>query len=52
MSDPNSLDEVDQYRFRLIIQNTMDALWDLYSQTVRNEYTEAFRTEIDQILNP
>ena len=84
MSDPNSLDEIDQYRFRLIIQNTMDALWDLYSQTVitgfsretwetqgaglvrrvfttnggswfwinhRNEYTEEFRAEVDQILN-
>jgi hypothetical protein len=39
MSDPNSLDEADQYRFRLIIQNTMDALWDLYSQTVITDFS-------------
>ena len=84
MADPNSLDEIDLYRFRLVIQNTMDALWDLYAQTVtthfspetwetqgvglikrvfltaggrwfwmnhRDEYTDAFRTEIDRILH-
>ena len=39
MSDPNSLDEIDQYRFRLIIQNTMDAIWDLYSQTVITDFS-------------
>ena len=39
MSDPESLDEIDQYRFRLIIQNTMDALWDLYSQTVNTGFS-------------
>jgi hypothetical protein len=39
MSDPESLDEIDQYRFRLIIQNTMDALWDLYSQTVNTDFS-------------
>ena len=84
MADPDSLDEIDLYRFRLVIQNTMDALWDLYAQTVtthfspetwetqgvglikrvfltaggrwfwmnhRDEYTDAFRTEIDRILH-
>jgi hypothetical protein len=39
MADPDSLDEVDLYRFRLIIQNTMDALWDLYSQTVITHFS-------------
>ena len=39
MSDPNSLDEIDQYRFRLIIQNTMDAIWDLYSQSVITDFS-------------
>lgn len=39
MSDPSSLDEIDRYRFRLIIQNTMDALWDLYSQTVITNFS-------------
>ncbi|MEJ2140721.1 MAG: hypothetical protein P8Y61_15065 [Gammaproteobacteria bacterium] len=46
MSDPNSLDEIDQYRFRLIIQNTMDALWDLYSQTVITDFSpETWETQ-------
>jgi hypothetical protein len=39
MSDPDNLDEVDQYRFRFIAQNTMDALWDLYSQTVITNFS-------------
>lgn len=33
-ADLDSLDELQKYRFRLLIQNTMDAVWDLYSQTV------------------
>ena len=46
MSDPSSLDATDQYRFRLIIQNTMDALWDLYSQTVVTDFSpETWRTQ-------
>ena len=39
MADPESLDDIDQYRFRLITQNTMDALWDLYSQTVVTDFS-------------
>jgi hypothetical protein len=34
LADPDSLDETGKYRFRLIAQNTMDAIWSLYSQTV------------------
>lgn len=46
MSDPESLDEIDRYRFRMIIQNTMDALWDLYSQTVITDFSpETWRTQ-------
>ena len=46
MSDPNSLDEIDRYRFRLVIQNTMDALWDLYSQTVITNFSpETWETQ-------
>ena len=39
LAGPDNLDETDLYRFRLIIQNTMDALWDLYSQTVITEFS-------------
>jgi hypothetical protein len=46
MADFDSLDDVDQYRFRLIIQNTMDALWDLYSQTVITAFSpETWETQ-------
>ena len=46
MSDPKRLDEIDRYRFRLIIQNTMDALWDLYSQTVITNFSpETWKTQ-------
>ena len=34
MADPESLGEADRYRFRLVIHNLVDALWDMYSQTV------------------
>ena len=34
MADPESLSESDSYRFRLILHNLVDALWDMYSQTV------------------
>lgn len=46
MAEPEDLDEVDLYRFRLIIQNTMDALWDLYSQTVITDFSpETWHTQ-------
>lgn len=46
MSDANSLDEIDRYRFRLILQNTMDALWDVYSQTVITGFSpETWQTQ-------
>ena len=34
MEDPAALTETERYRFRLLIQNLTDALWDMYSQTV------------------
>lgn len=39
MADPNSLGESDLYRFRLVIQNMMDALSDMYMQTVIAGYS-------------
>ena len=34
MADPKSLSDAERYRFRLLTQNMMDGLWDMYSQTV------------------
>ena len=46
LADPESLDETDRYRFRLIIQNTMDSLWDLYAQTVITDFSpETWKTQ-------
>ncbi len=39
MKNPHSLDENDRYRFRLVLHNLVDALWDIYSQTVRTGYS-------------
>jgi hypothetical protein len=83
MADPQSLDATELYRFRLVLHNLVDALWDIYSQTMTtgystetwtmlgenlvarvlvtnggrwfwttfgNEYTGAFRAEINRIL--
>jgi len=33
MSDPDDLSETDFYRFRLFMQNAIDGMWDIYSQT-------------------
>jgi len=34
MANPDALSDSERYRFRLLIQNLTDALWDMYSQTV------------------
>ena len=34
LSDPDELSENDFYRFRLIMQNAIDGIWDVYSQTM------------------
>jgi hypothetical protein len=34
LADPESLDEVERYRFRLLLSNFADANWDMYAQTV------------------
>ena len=34
MSHPSELDEKDSYRFRLAMQNSVDAFWDIHSQTI------------------
>ncbi|MDX1403333.1 MAG: hypothetical protein R3192_02285 [Woeseiaceae bacterium] len=39
MNDPQSLSENDRYRFRLVLSNLVDALWDIYSQTLKTGYS-------------
>jgi hypothetical protein len=39
MADPDALSDSERYRFRLLIQNLMDALWDMYSQTVLTSFS-------------
>ena len=39
MADPQNLDATEQYRFRLVLHNLVDALWDIYSQTVSTGYS-------------
>lgn len=46
MADPLSLDDVDRYRFRLVLHNLVDALLDIYAQTVKTGYS----TEIWEML--
>jgi hypothetical protein len=38
MSDPEDLSENEYYRFRLFMQNAMDGMWDIYSQTAATGY--------------
>jgi hypothetical protein len=33
MADPESLTEIEAYRFRLLMSNFLDANWDMYAQT-------------------
>ena len=43
---PAELDESEQFRFRLIVQNVTDALWDIYTQTaVTNFSPETWQTQ-------
>ncbi len=39
MSDPRELAENDLYRFRLMMQNLVDATWDIHSQTVVTDFS-------------
>jgi len=39
MADPESLTEIEGYRFRLLMSNFMDANWDMYVQTVVTEHS-------------
>ena len=40
MSDPDDLSENDYYRFRLFMQNALDGIWDIYSQTAATGYAQ------------
>lgn len=82
LNDPESLNEIEAIRFRLMVANVFDAIFNMYSQTkvtefsletwqaqsnlvkrilstdggawfwksYRQEYTEAFQDEIDNII--
>jgi len=46
MSDPEALDKVERYRFRLMMSNFVDANWDMYSQTVMTGFSpETWQTQ-------
>jgi hypothetical protein len=34
MADPESLNDIERFRFRLVLSNFVDANWDTYTQTV------------------
>jgi hypothetical protein len=34
LAQPDELSDAESYRFRLVVQNVTDAMWDMYSQTV------------------
>lgn len=34
LNNPDELAENDFYRFRLLMQNVIDAIWDIHSQTI------------------
>ena len=51
MADPAALAETERYRFRLLIQNLMDALWDMYSQTVLTGFSsETWATQGQKVV--
>ncbi len=39
MSNPDDLSENDYYRFRLLMQNAIDGIWDIHSQTSVTGYS-------------
>lgn len=41
LADPGSLDEVERYRFRLVMSNFTDANYDMYAQTVVTGFSPA-----------
>ena len=40
MNDPDDLSENDYYRFRLFMQNAIDGMWDIYSQTAATGHAQ------------
>jgi len=51
MASPDDLNESERYRFRLLIQNLTDALWDMYSQTVLTGFAaETWSTQGQRVV--
>lgn len=51
MAEPERLNESERYRFRLLIQNLLDALWDMYSQTVLTGFSpETWTTQGKRVV--
>jgi hypothetical protein len=51
MADPQSLDEIAKYRFRLLMSNFVDANWDMYAQTVITGFSpEILATQGSKVL--
>lgn len=46
IADPDSLNELERYRFRLLMSNFADANWDMYTQTVVTGFSpESWHTQ-------
>ena len=50
-TNPEDLDEIERYRFRLLLSNFADANWDMYAQTVITGYSpETWQTQGRQAI--
>jgi hypothetical protein len=51
MADPERLNEAERYRFRLLIQNLLDALLDMYAQTILTGFSlETWETQGKRVV--
>jgi len=51
MADPDSLSELERYRFRLLMSNMMDAQLDMYAQTVVTGFSpETWATQGQRVI--
>lgn len=51
MADPERLNDAERYRFRLLTQNLVDGLWDMYSQTVLTGFApETWETQGKRVI--
>ena len=46
LSNPEELDEIELYRFRLMMQNVADTIWEMHSQTIETGFSpETWETQ-------